>query len=77
MTALPWTEQEIASEVAGSLLNLASYIAHRPESGERLRAAIVEALPPRERALALTLGADIARDHQARTRGETACTATS
>ncbi len=70
MTALSWAAQEIASEVAGSLLNAASYIAHRPESGERLRAAIVGALPPRERALVLTLGADIARAHQARTKGE-------
>lgn len=51
MADLTWTEREVAGELAGALMSVASLCAHRPEVAVAVRAKVVRDLGPAERDL--------------------------
>lgn len=72
MTGLSWQEGELVGEVAGSLLSLASYIEHKPDGADRLKAAVVAALRPVDVALLHDLSSlQYRAEHEQRIAGMT------
>jgi hypothetical protein len=47
---LNWIAANVADELAGAVTAAASYIAHKPEHADALRAAVIDRLDEQERA---------------------------
>lgn len=63
MTRRSWVEEEFAETLAGGLLGVASLSDHRPEIAADLRAAVLEKIGDRERALIRRLAEEIETAH--------------